>query len=168
MKHVCVLTFPFSFNLLLNRICVYVCALSIFSGLSRSLKYFLFQALSGVGEILQERARITKNSALTTALNTQFLFQIGVFTAVPMVLGVILEQGFLRVITCPIHMFLALSLIDHQMKCYLLAGVEDVFFFIYYLLLTFIILFYDTYICSITLWAIWYLLVAIIPDNVGG
>lgn len=59
-----------------------------------------FQALSGVGETIEERAKITKNTALSAALNTQFLFQIGVFTAVPMVLGFILEQGFLRVSVC--------------------------------------------------------------------
>lgn len=57
----------------------------------------LFQALSGVGETVQIRARIFDNTALSAALNAQFLFQIGVFTAVPMVLGFILEQGFLRV-----------------------------------------------------------------------
>ncbi|XP_061343058.1 callose synthase 9 [Gastrolobium bilobum] len=57
-----------------------------------------YLALSGVGETIEERARITKNTALSAALNTQFLFQIGVFTAVPMVLGFILEQGFLRAI----------------------------------------------------------------------
>lgn len=56
-----------------------------------------FQALSGVGEDLQTRAEVLDNKALNTALNTQFLFQIGVFTAIPMVLGFILEQGFLRV-----------------------------------------------------------------------
>jgi len=38
-----------------------------------------------------------QNTALNAALNTQFLFQIGIFTAVPMVLGFILEQGFFRV-----------------------------------------------------------------------
>lgn len=43
------------------------------------------------------QAKISKNTALIAALNTQFLIQIGVFTAVPMVLGFILEQGFLRV-----------------------------------------------------------------------
>ena len=58
---------------------------------------FLFQALSGIGEQLQIRAQILNNTALTTALNTQFLYQIGMFTAVPMVLGFILEEGFLRV-----------------------------------------------------------------------
>ncbi|KAK7343239.1 hypothetical protein VNO77_11833 [Canavalia gladiata] len=57
-----------------------------------------YLALSGVGETIEERARITKNTALSAALNTQFLFQIGVFTAVPMILGFILEHGFLRAI----------------------------------------------------------------------
>ncbi|KAL5765112.1 hypothetical protein ACOSQ2_017706 [Xanthoceras sorbifolium] len=56
----------------------------------------IYLGLSGVGETLQTRARITDNTALSAAMNTQFLIQIGVFTAVPMVLGFILEQGFLR------------------------------------------------------------------------
>lgn len=60
----------------------------------------IFQALSGVGESIQIRARILDNTALTTSMSTQFLFQIGLFTAVPMILGFILEQGFLRVNTC--------------------------------------------------------------------
>ncbi|XP_027148631.1 callose synthase 9 [Coffea eugenioides] len=55
-----------------------------------------YLAFSGVGETIQIRARILNNTALSAALNAQFLFQIGVFTAVPMVLGFILEQGFLR------------------------------------------------------------------------
>nr|GEW97383.1 callose synthase 9 [Tanacetum cinerariifolium] len=58
----------------------------------------LYLALSGVGEDIQTRGDILNNKALNTALNTQFLFQIGVFTAIPMVLGFILEQGFLRAI----------------------------------------------------------------------
>ncbi|CAA7410669.1 unnamed protein product [Spirodela intermedia] len=53
-----------------------------------------YLALSGVGEAIQDRADILGNTALSAALNTQFLFQIGVFTAVPMILGFILEQGF--------------------------------------------------------------------------
>jgi callose synthase len=56
------------------------------------------QALSGIGESIQNRANILGNTALNAALNTQFLFQIGIFTAVPMILGSILEQGFLAVI----------------------------------------------------------------------
>ncbi|RAL52099.1 hypothetical protein DM860_014926 [Cuscuta australis] len=58
--------------------------------------YFCTMALSGVGETIQERADIFDNAALNAALNAQFLFQIGVFSAVPMILGFILEQGFLR------------------------------------------------------------------------
>ncbi|KAG8484906.1 hypothetical protein CXB51_021667 [Gossypium anomalum] len=67
-----------------------------------------FTALSGVGETMQVRARITDNAALEAALNTQFLFQIGIFSAVPMVLGFILEQGFLRAIVSFITMQLQL------------------------------------------------------------
>lgn len=37
------------------------------------------------------------NTSLSAAINAQFLFQIGIFTAVPMISGFILEQGFLRV-----------------------------------------------------------------------
>lgn len=57
-----------------------------------------YLALSGVGAFFQGVASVTNNSALNAALNTQFLFQIGVFTAVPMILGFILEQGFLRAV----------------------------------------------------------------------
>ncbi|CAL0300447.1 unnamed protein product [Lupinus luteus] len=57
-----------------------------------------YLALSGVGRAIGDRARITKNIALNAALNTQFLVQIGIFTAVPMILGFILEQGFLKAI----------------------------------------------------------------------
>ncbi|KAL0286904.1 UNVERIFIED_CONTAM: Callose synthase 9 [Sesamum calycinum] len=64
--------------------------------LPECLCYIFHHALSGVGETIQDRADILQNTALNAALNAQFLFQIGVFTAVPMVLGFILEQGFLR------------------------------------------------------------------------
>ncbi|KAL3519146.1 hypothetical protein ACH5RR_021735, partial [Cinchona calisaya] len=57
-----------------------------------------YLALSGVGETIEIRARILENTSLTAALNAQFMFQIGLFTAVPMVLGFILEQGFLRAV----------------------------------------------------------------------
>lgn len=63
-----------------------------------------YLALSGVGEDIQSRAEVLNNTALNTALNTQFLFQIGVFTAIPMVLGFILEQGFLRAVVSFITM----------------------------------------------------------------
>ncbi|CAG7882186.1 unnamed protein product [Brassica rapa] len=57
-----------------------------------------YLALSGVGDTLRERAISLDDTALSAALNAQFLFQIGVFTAVPMILGFILEQGFLKAI----------------------------------------------------------------------
>lgn len=84
-------------------LCVYVTVddhVIILNLLHKDLHMFLSQALSGVGESLQNIASVTKNTALTAALNTQFLLQIGIFTAVPMILGFILEQGFLRVIMC--------------------------------------------------------------------
>jgi callose synthase len=40
------------------------------------------------------------NTALDAALNAQFLVQIGVFTAVPMIMGFILELGLLKVRLC--------------------------------------------------------------------
>lgn len=42
-------------------------------------------------------ARMLGNTALDAALNAQFLVQIGIFTAVPMVMGFILEKGLLKV-----------------------------------------------------------------------
>ncbi len=58
------------------------------------------QALSGVDASLQADNNIIQNAALQSALNTQFLVQIGIFTAVPMIMNLILEQGILRV-RCP-------------------------------------------------------------------
>jgi callose synthase len=58
------------------------------------------QALSGVDASLQADNNIIQNAALQSALNTQFLVQIGIFTAVPMIMNLILEQGILKV-CCP-------------------------------------------------------------------
>ncbi|KAL9265167.1 Callose synthase 9-like protein [Drosera capensis] len=66
--------------------------------------YFCTMALSGVGETLEDRADILGNTALAAALNAQFLFQIGIFTAVPMILGFILEQGLFSAIVSFITM----------------------------------------------------------------
>ncbi|KAB2607463.1 callose synthase 9 [Pyrus ussuriensis x Pyrus communis] len=68
----------------------------------------IYLALSGVESRLTDIALVTKNTALTAALNTQFLIQIGIFTAVPMILGFILEQGFLRAIVSFLTMQLQL------------------------------------------------------------
>lgn len=67
-----------------------------------------FQALSGLDEAIDDRAKITRNTALSAALNTQFLFQIGIFTAIPMILGFILEQGFLRVSGHLYHLYICI------------------------------------------------------------
>lgn len=48
---------------------------------------------------------ILQNAALQSVLNTQFLFQIGIFTAVPMIVNLILEQGILKVGLCFIMEF---------------------------------------------------------------
>ncbi|XP_073063640.1 callose synthase 9-like isoform X1 [Primulina eburnea] len=58
----------------------------------------VYLALSGVDETILDRAQIRDNTSLSAAINAQFLFQIGIFTAVPMILGFILEQGFLRAV----------------------------------------------------------------------
>ncbi|KAI8526298.1 hypothetical protein RHMOL_Rhmol13G0297700 [Rhododendron molle] len=80
-----------------------------------------YLALSGVGEDVQSRADVMDNAALNAALNAQFLFQIGVFTAVPMILGFILEQGFLRV------QFLTMNgALAYCMRTFLLAVVSFV------------------------------------------
>lgn len=67
-----------------------------------------YLALSGVGEEIQTRASVLDNAALSAALNAQFLFQIGVFSAVPMILGFILEQGFLTAVVSFVTMQLQL------------------------------------------------------------
>ncbi|GLT76571.1 hypothetical protein SLA2020_482240 [Shorea laevis] len=67
-----------------------------------------YLALSGLGETFIVRSQIMKNTALSAALNSQFLFQIGVFSAVPMILGFILELGFLKAVVSFVTMQLQL------------------------------------------------------------
>lgn len=56
-----------------------------------------FQAFSGSDRAISRVAKLSGNAALDAALNAQFLVQIGIFTAVPMVMGFILELGLLKV-----------------------------------------------------------------------
>jgi callose synthase len=56
-----------------------------------------YLALSGVDASLRSNSNVLENTALQATLNTQFLFQIGIFTAVPMIVNLILEEGILRV-----------------------------------------------------------------------
>ncbi|KAJ7532009.1 hypothetical protein O6H91_14G068400 [Diphasiastrum complanatum] len=68
-----------------------------------------YLALSGVEKVLLTRAKIMHNNALLSAINTQFLFQIGIFTAIPMIIGFLLEQGVLKAVMNFITMQLQLA-----------------------------------------------------------
>ncbi|WVZ58008.1 hypothetical protein U9M48_008324 [Paspalum notatum var. saurae] len=58
----------------------------------------VYLALSGLDYSISRQARFLGNTALDAALNAQFLVQIGIFTAVPMVMGFILELGLMKAI----------------------------------------------------------------------
>ncbi len=82
----------------LQIVCVSFLLMSIPNNGEMNWLTILFQqALSGVDASLQADNNIIQNAALQSALNTQFLVQIGIFTAVPMIMNLILEQGILRV-----------------------------------------------------------------------
>lgn len=57
-----------------------------------------YLAFSGLDQGISREAKLLGNTALDAVLNAQFLVQIGVFTAVPMVMGFILELGLLKAI----------------------------------------------------------------------
>ncbi|XP_050224596.1 callose synthase 10 [Mercurialis annua] len=58
----------------------------------------IYLAFSGLDSAIAIQAKLSGNTALDAVLNTQFLVQIGVFTAVPMVMGFILEMGLLKAV----------------------------------------------------------------------
>ncbi|CAK7336614.1 unnamed protein product [Dovyalis caffra] len=68
----------------------------------------VYLALSGLDNAIAVRAKKLGNTALDAALNAQFLVQIGVFTAVPMIMGFILELGLLQAVFSFITMQLQL------------------------------------------------------------
>ncbi|PIN24305.1 1,3-beta-glucan synthase/callose synthase catalytic subunit [Handroanthus impetiginosus] len=67
-----------------------------------------YLAFSGLDRGISRQAQLSGNTALDAALNAQFLVQIGVFTAVPMIVGFILEQGLLQAVFSFITMQLQL------------------------------------------------------------
>lgn len=67
-----------------------------------------YLALSGLDNAISVSAKKMGNTALNTALNAQFLVQIGVFTAIPMIMGFILELGLLKAVFSFITMQLQL------------------------------------------------------------
>lgn len=58
----------------------------------------VYLALSGLDSAISLKAKMLGNTALNAALNAQFLVQIGIFTAVPMIMGFILELGLLKAV----------------------------------------------------------------------
>ncbi|XP_077236924.1 glucan synthase-like 8 [Tasmannia lanceolata] len=68
----------------------------------------VYLALSGLDRAITRQAKLLGNTALDAALNAQFLVQIGVFTAVPMIMGFILELGLLQAVFSFITMQLQL------------------------------------------------------------
>lgn len=68
----------------------------------------VYLAFSGLDHGISTEAKILGNTALDAALNAQFLVQIGVFTAVPMIMGFILELGLLKAVLSFITMQLQL------------------------------------------------------------
>ncbi|KAI9108924.1 hypothetical protein K1719_020229 [Acacia pycnantha] len=68
----------------------------------------VYLAFSGLDEQISKQARRLGNTALDAALNAQFLVQIGVFTAIPMIMGFILELGLLKAVFSFITMQLQL------------------------------------------------------------
>ncbi|PKA57498.1 Callose synthase 12 [Apostasia shenzhenica] len=55
----------------------------------------LYLALSGLEDTIQKNVDSISNSALSTILNQQFIIQLGLFTALPMIVENSLEEGFL-------------------------------------------------------------------------
>lgn len=58
----------------------------------------LYLALSGLEASIKNNADSTNNAALGTVLNQQFIIQLGLFTALPMIVENSLEHGFLPAI----------------------------------------------------------------------
>uniref|UniRef100_A0A2P2MBL1 Callose synthase 10 n=1 Tax=Rhizophora mucronata TaxID=61149 RepID=A0A2P2MBL1_RHIMU len=67
-----------------------------------------YLAFSGADRAIAREARMLGNKALDAVLNAEFLVQIGVFTAVPMIMGFILELGLLKAVFSFITMQLQL------------------------------------------------------------
>ncbi|KAL2492350.1 Callose synthase 10 [Abeliophyllum distichum] len=67
-----------------------------------------YLAFSGLDQGISREAKLLGNTALDAVLNAQFLVQIGIFTAVPMVMGFILELGLLKAVFSFITMQLQL------------------------------------------------------------
>ncbi|XP_008788670.2 callose synthase 10 isoform X2 [Phoenix dactylifera] len=86
----------------------YVCTMMTVLTIYIFLYGRVYLALSGLDSAISHQAKMLGNTALDAALNAQFLVQIGIFTAVPMIMGFILEQGLLQAVFSFITMQLQL------------------------------------------------------------
>ncbi|KMS95415.1 hypothetical protein BVRB_008460 [Beta vulgaris subsp. vulgaris] len=86
----------------------YVCTMMTVLTIYIFLYGRVYLAFSGLDEGMARDARMFGSAALDAVLNAQFLVQIGVFTAVPMIMGFILELGLLKAIFSFITMQLQL------------------------------------------------------------
>ncbi|KAI4303806.1 hypothetical protein MLD38_039399 [Melastoma candidum] len=96
------------FSFFYTTVGYYVCTMMTVLTIYIFLYGRAYLALSGLDEGISFQAKLSGNTALNAVLNAQFLVQIGVFTAVPMVMGFILEQGLLKAVFSFITMQLQL------------------------------------------------------------
>ncbi|XAR67942.1 1,3-beta-glucan synthase [Bertholletia excelsa] len=86
----------------------YVCTMMTVITIYIFLYGRVYLALSGLDQGIERQAKLLGNTSLDAVLNAQFLVQIGVFTAVPMIMGFILEYGLLKAVFSFITMQLQL------------------------------------------------------------
>ncbi|XP_047316862.1 callose synthase 10 [Impatiens glandulifera] len=86
----------------------YVCTMMTVLTVYTFLYGRAYLAFSGLDRGIANAGKRLGSTALDAALNTQFLVQIGIFTAVPMIMGFILELGLLKAIFSFITMQLQL------------------------------------------------------------
>ncbi|KAM6551805.1 hypothetical protein CsatB_001613 [Cannabis sativa] len=86
----------------------YVCSMMTVLTVYIFLYGRVYLAFSGLDEQIAKQAKRLGSTALDATLNAQFLVQIGIFTAVPMIMGFIIELGLLKAVFSFITMQLQL------------------------------------------------------------
>ncbi|KAL9235580.1 hypothetical protein vseg_010326 [Gypsophila vaccaria] len=86
----------------------YVCTMMVVLTVYVFLYGRVYMALSGLDEGIDKAGRLLGNTSLSAVLTPQFLVQIGIFTAIPMIMGFILELGLLQAVVSFIVMQLQL------------------------------------------------------------
>ncbi|CAN6713712.1 unnamed protein product [Malus baccata var. baccata] len=96
------------FSFFYTTVGFYVCTMMTVLVVYMFLYGRAYLAFSGLDRAIARQAKLSGNVALDAVLNTQFLVQIGIFTAVPMIMGFILELGLLKAVFSFITMQLQL------------------------------------------------------------